>query len=81
MSAPSLLSTSCWQPGNSAIMAIEKMKEMGASDIRFICLFAALEGIEAFKKSASRCRNVIGSIDRGLEWKNAYIRPGVGRCW
>ncbi|MEP7728052.1 uracil phosphoribosyltransferase [Marinomonas primoryensis] len=63
--------------GNSAIMAIDKMKEMGASDIRFICLFAAPEGIEAFKKAHPDVAMYIGSIDRGLD-ENAYIRPGVG---
>ncbi|MGR0277912.1 uracil phosphoribosyltransferase [Marinomonas dokdonensis] len=63
--------------GNSAIMAIDKMKEMGATDIRFICLFAAPEGIEAFKEAHPDTAMYIGAIDRGLDEK-AYIRPGVG---
>lgn len=63
--------------GNSAIMAIDKMKEMGASDIRFICLFAAPEGIEAFKAAHPDVAMYIGAIDRGLD-DHAYIRPGVG---
>lgn len=63
--------------GNSAIMAIDKMKEMGATDIRFICLFAAPEGIKAFKDAHPDTPMYIGAIDRGLDEK-AYIRPGVG---
>ncbi|MGB7391583.1 uracil phosphoribosyltransferase [Marinomonas sp.] len=63
--------------GNSAIAAIDKMKEMGAKDIRFICLFAAPEGIEAFKKAHSDVPMYIGAIDRELD-EHAYIRPGVG---
>ncbi|GAB3476861.1 uracil phosphoribosyltransferase [Marinomonas epiphytica] len=63
--------------GNSAIMAIDKMKEMGATDIRFICLFAAPEGIKAFKDAHPDTPMYIGAIDRELDEK-AYIRPGVG---
>ncbi|ADZ92507.1 uracil phosphoribosyltransferase [Marinomonas mediterranea] len=63
--------------GNSAIAAIDKMKGMGAKDIRFICLFAAPEGIEAFKEAHSDVPIYVGSIDRELDEK-AYIRPGVG---
>ena len=63
--------------GNSAAAAIEKMKKLGAIDIRFICLFAAPEGIEAFKAEHPDVPMYIGSIDRELD-DNAYIRPGVG---
>ncbi|MCV2401437.1 uracil phosphoribosyltransferase [Marinomonas sp. C2222] len=63
--------------GNSAIMAIDKMKEMGANHIRFICLFSAPEGITAFKKAHPDVAMYIGTIDRELD-DHAYIRPGVG---
>ena len=63
--------------GNSAIAAIDKMKSMGAKDIRFICLFAAPEGIEAFKKVHPDVSMYVGAIDRELD-EHAYIRPGVG---
>lgn len=63
--------------GNSAIAAIDKMKEMGAKDIRFICLFAAPEGIKAFKEAHPDVAMFIGTIDRELD-DHAYIRPGVG---
>lgn len=63
--------------GNSAAAAIQKMKALGAKDIRFICLFAAPEGIEAFKEEHPDVPMYIGSVDRCLD-ENAYIRPGVG---
>lgn len=63
--------------GNSAIAAIEKMKALGAKDIRFICLFAAPEGIEAFKETHPDVPMFIGTVDRCLD-DHAYIRPGVG---
>lgn len=63
--------------GNSAAAAIQKMKVMGAKDIRFICLFAAPEGISAFKEEHPDVPMYIGSVDRCLD-DNAYIRPGVG---
>ena len=63
--------------GNSAAAAIQKMKDLGAKDIRFICLFAAPEGIQAFKEEHPDVPMYVGVIDRCLE-ENAYIRPGVG---
>lgn len=63
--------------GNSAVAAVKKVKALGAKDIRFICLFAAPEGIQCFKKAHPDVPMFIGSIDRELD-ENAYIRPGVG---
>lgn len=63
--------------GNSAAAAIQKMKDLGAKDIRFICLFAAPEGIQAFKEEHPDVPMYVGVIDRCLD-ENAYIRPGVG---
>ncbi|WP_438467372.1 uracil phosphoribosyltransferase [Marinomonas sp. PE14-40] len=63
--------------GNSAAAAIQKMKDLGAKSIRFICLFAAPEGIKAFKEEHPDVPMYIGVIDRCLD-ENAYIRPGVG---
>lgn len=63
--------------GHSAAAAIHKMKDLGAKDIRFICLFAAPEGLEAFKSEHPDVPMFVGTIDRCLD-DNAYIRPGVG---
>ncbi len=63
--------------GHSAAAAVHKIKELAATDIRFICLFAAPEGIQLFKSEHPDVPLYIGAIDRCLD-KNAYIRPGVG---
>ena len=36
--------------GYSAISAVDRIKQEGAKDVRFLCLVAAPEGIEAFQK-------------------------------
>lgn len=43
--------------GNSAIAAIEKLKERGARNIRFLCLLAAPEGIRNFQAPIRTCRS------------------------
>lgn len=43
--------------GNSSIAAIEKLKERGAHNIRFLCLLAAPEGIANFRKAHPTCRS------------------------
>ncbi len=63
--------------GHSAAAAAHKLVEMGASRIRFVCLFAAPEGIELFKREHPDIPIYAAVIDRGLD-DNAYIRPGVG---
>ena len=39
---------------NSAIAAVDRLKEAGAKNIRIVCLLAAPEGIEKFHGSSSR---------------------------
>ena len=36
---------------NSAIAAVQRLKDVGAKDIRFLCLLAAPEGVHAFSKA------------------------------
>ena len=62
---------------NSAIMAIEKPKERGANNIRFLCLLAAPEGIEAFQKALPDVPIFTAAIDEELNEKG-YIVPGLG---
>ncbi|MFK5979586.1 MAG: uracil phosphoribosyltransferase [Rhizobiaceae bacterium] len=62
---------------NSATMAIEKLKERGANNIRFLCLLAAPEGIEAFQKALPDVPIFTASIDEKLNDKG-YIVPGLG---
>ena len=62
---------------NSAVAAIDKLKERGATNIRFLCLLAAPEGIERFTTAHPDVPVFTASIDRGLNEKG-YIMPGLG---
>jgi uracil phosphoribosyltransferase len=63
--------------GHSAKVAVDRIKQKGATDIRFICLFAAPEGIELFRQAHPDVVIYAGVIDSHLD-DHAYIRPGVG---
>ncbi|MGW9230025.1 uracil phosphoribosyltransferase [Pseudorhizobium sp. NPDC055634] len=63
--------------GNSAIAAIDKLKERGAHNIRFLCLLAAPEGLESFRKHHPDVPVYTASIDSRLN-ENGYIVPGLG---
>lgn len=63
--------------GFSAIESINKIKELGAKDIRFICMLAAPEGIKALCEAHPDVPIYVGAIDRELN-ANAYICPGLG---
>jgi uracil phosphoribosyltransferase len=62
---------------NSAIAAVSKLKERGASQIRFLCLLAAPEGLERFTKAHPDVPVFTASIDDRLNEKG-YILPGLG---
>lgn len=63
--------------GGSAITAIEFLKEKGAKSIRFVCLVAAPEGVEAVKKAHPEVDIYVAALDEKLN-KDAYIVPGLG---
>ncbi|MDB5589043.1 MAG: uracil phosphoribosyltransferase [Devosia sp.] len=63
--------------GNSATAAIEKLKERGANDIRFLCLLAAPEGIKNFTEAQPDVPIFTAAIDSHLNEKG-YIIPGLG---
>lgn len=62
---------------NSAIMAVDKLKERGATNLRFLCLLAAPEGLARFTKAHPDVPVVTASIDEKLNEKG-YIVPGLG---
>ncbi|RCW80872.1 uracil phosphoribosyltransferase [Phyllobacterium bourgognense] len=62
---------------NSAIAAIQKLKDRGASNIRFLCLLAAPEGIERFTNAHPDVQVFTAAIDSHLNEKG-YIVPGLG---
>ncbi len=63
--------------GNSSIAAIQKLKERGATNIRFLCLLAAPEGIKNFQEAHPDVKIYTASIDSHLNEKG-YIMPGLG---
>ncbi len=62
---------------NSSIAAVDKLKERGATNIRFLCLLAAPEGIEKFTRAHPDVAVFTAAIDSHLNEKG-YIVPGLG---
>ncbi|MBP1871413.1 Uracil phosphoribosyltransferase [Ensifer adhaerens] len=63
--------------GNSSIAAIDKLKERGAKNLRFLCLLAAPEGIRNFQAAHPDVPIFTASIDSHLN-ELGYIMPGLG---
>jgi uracil phosphoribosyltransferase len=62
---------------NTAVAAIDRLKERGAVDIRLVSLIAAPEGIERVRGIHPDVPVWLAAIDDGLD-ENAYILPGLG---
>lgn len=62
---------------NSAIEAINMLKRRGATNIRFLCLLAAPEGIKRFTEAHPDVPVYTAAIDDHLD-ENGYIVPGLG---
>jgi uracil phosphoribosyltransferase len=63
--------------GHSAAAAVERLKQVGARDIKFLCLLAAPEGLETFQSAHPDVSVYVCCIDEGLNEKG-YILPGIG---
>jgi uracil phosphoribosyltransferase len=63
--------------GGSAVAAVQKLKEAGAKDIRFLCLVAAPEGVQALTTAHPDIRIYAAALDRQLN-DVGYILPGLG---
>ncbi|CZR09765.1 uracil phosphoribosyltransferase [Trichococcus shcherbakoviae] len=65
--------------GGSAIAAIEALEKRGASpsSMKFICLVAAPEGVEALHAAYPDVDIYAASLDERLD-ENSYILPGLG---
>ncbi|MGB0498600.1 MAG: uracil phosphoribosyltransferase [Rubricella sp.] len=63
--------------GNSSAAAISLLKESGATDIRFVCLLAAPEGVARMKDAHPDVPIVTAALDSKLNEKG-YIMPGLG---
>lgn len=62
---------------NSAIAAVDHVKEAGARDVRFICLLAAPEGLAKMAARHPDVRVYTAAVDSHLN-DHGYIVPGLG---
>jgi uracil phosphoribosyltransferase len=63
--------------GNSAIAAVERLKECGPKSIKFVCLLTCPEGIAAMDAAHPDVPIFTAAIDRQLD-EHGYILPGLG---
>lgn len=63
--------------GGSAIDAVSQIKKRNPRSIRFLCIIAAPEGIEAFGKVHPDVPIYSAALDEKLN-ENGYIVPGLG---
>ena len=63
--------------GNSAVAAVDRLKETRPRSIRFVCLLAAPEGLRRFHAVHPDVPVYTAAIDRELN-SHGYIVPGLG---
>lgn len=63
--------------GGSAVAAIQLLKQRGATQIRFMCLIAAPEGIKLLQERHPDVAIYVAAIDDRLN-SHGYIVPGLG---
>ncbi|MES2283151.1 MAG: uracil phosphoribosyltransferase [Pseudomonadota bacterium] len=63
--------------GNSAIAAVERLKELNPKSIKFVCLLTCPEGIAAMQNAHPDVHIYTAAIDRQLN-SHGYILPGLG---
>ena len=63
--------------GGSAVAAVTQLLASGASRIRFLCLVAAPEGVQAMLEAHPKVPVYAAALDRELN-KLGYILPGLG---
>jgi uracil phosphoribosyltransferase len=63
--------------GNSAIAAVERLKEARPKSIKFVCLLTCPEGLAAMDEAHPDVPIYTAAVDRELD-EHGYIRPGLG---
>lgn len=63
--------------GGSASMAIDFIKQRGVTDIKFMCLIAAPEGVKVINEKHPDVEIYTAALDNCLN-EHAYIVPGLG---
>jgi uracil phosphoribosyltransferase len=63
--------------GHTAIAAVDRLKEAGVCDLRFVCLLAARPGVEALREAHPDVPVWTAGLDERLDG-HGYIVPGLG---
>jgi uracil phosphoribosyltransferase len=63
--------------GNTAVAAVDRLKEHGASEVRFVCLLATPVGLSNLHQHHPEVRVWTAAIDEQLN-DHGYILPGLG---
>jgi uracil phosphoribosyltransferase len=63
--------------GNSAVAAIDRVKNAQPKSIRFVCLVASPEGVASFHEAHPDVPLFTAAIDERLD-DHGYIVPGLG---
>ena len=63
--------------GGSAILAVDSLKKRGASNIKFVCLVSAPEGVKALQEAHPDVEIFTAALDEHLN-EHGYIVPGLG---
>ena len=63
--------------GHSAAAALSRLRQAGVTQLRFVCLLAAPEGLRILQSEHPEIPIYTAAIDRALD-DHGYIRPGLG---
>jgi uracil phosphoribosyltransferase len=63
--------------GHSAVAAVERIRQAGVRQMKFVCLIAAPEGLRTFTSAHPDVPVFTAAVDRQLD-SHGYIRPGLG---
>lgn len=63
--------------GHSAVEAINEMKKLGVTNIKFMCIICSPEGVENVRSNHPDVDVYTGVVDNGLN-EDKFIVPGVG---
>jgi uracil phosphoribosyltransferase len=63
--------------GNSAVAAVDRLKECGPKSIKFVCLLTCPEGVAAMRAAHPDVPIYTAAVDRQLD-EHGYILPGLG---
>src|SRR4051812_10239683 len=63
--------------GHSAIAAVDRLKECRPKSIKFVCLLACPEGVDALHNAHPDVPIYTAAVDRQLD-EHGYILPGLG---